>query len=305
MKKLQKMLMLTVLIVALGMLLCPERCSAWGDSGGGRPSYTTEQIDQGVLGDKIVFNSISDGVIGDEKNFVGARENTGINAGKDNVWNGNDINVENGKEYLVRLYAHNNNPKGMDAVAENTHVSFSLPMDSAKEIEINGFINADNVEPQEYWDHVIFHSDTAFHLEYVYGSALLENNIFDRNEGGLQLSDDIVKAASGGTLIGYDKMDGRIPGRYQHDAFITIRVKVIYDTDFQVKNQVRIKGAADQTWKDQIEAKVGDELEFRMEYINTSDDVQKNVVIQDIFPENLEYVSGSILLYNDTHPNVR
>ena len=161
-----------------GAVTIPSLVSAWGDNtpgGQGRPSYTIEQINQGVLGDKIVFNSISDGVIGDEKNFVGARENTGINLGKDNVWYGNDITVENGKEYLLRLYVHNNNPKGMDAVAEDVHVAFSLPHESAKDLQVNGFIRSSNADPTEYWDYVNFHSDTAFHLEYVGGSGLLEN----------------------------------------------------------------------------------------------------------------------------------
>lgn len=282
--------------------------SAWGDSNGGRPSYTYEQINQGVLGDKIVFNSISDGAIGDEKNFVGARENTGINAGKDNVWNASDINVENGKEYWVRIYVHNNSPKGMDAVAENTHVSFSIPQESARDIKVNGFIKADNADPEEYWDYVNFHSDTAFHLEYIYGSAILESrgigkSVENGGTGPYTLSDDIVKAASGGTLIGYDAIDGRIPGCDQYAAYVAIRVKAVYDTDYTVDKKVRIKGDADQTWKDHIEAKIGDELEFRIEYKNTSNATQDRVVIRDILPSNLEYVEGSTILVNGNHPN--
>lgn len=58
---------------------------AWGDNGGGRESHTIEEINSGILGDSIIFNTISDSVIGNEKNFVGARENTGINAGPDNL----------------------------------------------------------------------------------------------------------------------------------------------------------------------------------------------------------------------------
>lgn len=291
-----------------GAVTIPSLVSAWGDSNGGRPSYTYEQINQGVLGDKIVFNSISDGVIGDEKNFVGARENTGINAGKDNVWNGNDINVENGKEYLIRLYVHNNSPKGMDAVAENTHVSFNIPNESARDIRVNGFIKADNADPQEYWDHVDLHSDTAFHLEYVYGSALLENqgigkSVQNGGQGPYQLSDDIVKAASGGTLIGYDAIDGRIPGCDQYAAFVTIRVKVVYDTDYTVDKKVRIHGDADKTWKDQVDAKIGDELDFRIEYRNISDQKQEHVVIRDSLPSNLEYIADSTEIVNSSHPN--
>lgn len=66
---------------------------AWGDNGGGRPSYTKEEINKGAIGATeisdgenykesdnypgiIVFNSISDSAIGNEKNFVGTRECT-------------------------------------------------------------------------------------------------------------------------------------------------------------------------------------------------------------------------------------
>ncbi|MBR3180436.1 hypothetical protein IKF57_02850, partial [Candidatus Saccharibacteria bacterium] len=55
--------------------LSPVLVSAYGDSTGtkeGRPVYTIEQINKDVLEDKITFNSITDGKIGDERNFVGA-----------------------------------------------------------------------------------------------------------------------------------------------------------------------------------------------------------------------------------------
>lgn len=310
MKKLIKYLFFTIvgINVILNVTWSPIKVYAWGDSNGGRPSYTIEQINQGVLGDKIVFNSISDSPMGNEKNFVAARENTGINLARDNVWNANDINVENGKEYLIRLYVHNNNPKGMDAVAENTHVSFSLPQESARDLQIDGFINSSNANPQEYWDHVTLHSDTAFHLEYVYGSAIMENNgigksVENGGTGAYNLSDDIVKAASGGTLIGYDAIDGRIPGCYQYDAYISIRVKVVYDAGFTVDKKVRIKGNTDQAWKDQVEAKIGDEVEFRIEYVNASEQTQERVVMRDILPANLEYVPDTIKLFNANYPN--
>ena len=78
----------------------------WGDNSGGRPSYTIDQINEGVLNDKIIFNSISNGDIGNEKNFVGARVD--MNAGKDNVWNANEITVEDNQIYIIRAYIHNN-----------------------------------------------------------------------------------------------------------------------------------------------------------------------------------------------------
>ncbi len=238
----------------------PITALAWGDNsedGKGRPSYTTEEIDNGAIGatqqsdganykdndnypGQIIFNTISDGDIGDEKNFVGARQTEllengrAVSATPDTKWQGNSITVEDGKYYIIRLFVHNNNPNGEDAVAENTHVSFSIPGISSTQVQVNGFINSSNATPSEYWDYVNFNSPdaTPFHLEYLYGSALLENNGIGL--GGLPLSDDIVKAKSGGVMIGYDALDGRVPGCYQYDNYVTIIVKAVFDTEYTI-----------------------------------------------------------------------
>ena len=195
----------------LSTLIFSIEVFAWGDNSGGRPSYTVEEINDGAIGatpksdgadyknssnypGQIIFNSISDsepmgdGVTGgSEKNFVGARECVLRNDGRcegsneTNKWfhsNKDDagITVEDGKTYIVRMYVHNNNPNGTDAVAEDTHVSFSIPSTIGKNVKISGFIDSSNAVPTEYWDSVNFKSDIPFHLEYVYGSALLENN---------------------------------------------------------------------------------------------------------------------------------
>lgn len=246
MKNIRIFLYIVSVIVYGCLLSIPLPALAWGDnSEDGRPSYTIEEINNGAIGatpasdgedyknspnypGQIIFNTISDSVIGNEKNYVGAREYTGINAGIDNYWRGNEITVEDGKEYIVRMYVHNNNPNGADAVAENTRVRFNIPSASAKEVKVNGFITSSNATPSQYVDYVNFVSDNNFHLEYVYGSALLENNGVGAN-GGVQLSDDIVKAKEAGVLIGYNALDGKVPGCYQYANYVTIRVKVVYD----------------------------------------------------------------------------
>lgn len=295
---------------------------AWGDNGGGRPSYTKEEINKGAIGATeisdgenykesdnypgiIVFNSISDSAIGNEKNFVGTREctiqaNGRCNAAtKETIWNANEITVKDGQTNIIRAYIHNNNPNGEDAVAENTMVSFIVPTDSAKEIEVNGIISSSNATPSKYWDDVVFKSERLFHLEYVYGSALFTNNGIGK--GGLSIGDEVVtNAANGGMLIGYDKLDGRIPGCYQYDSFVTIQVKAVFD-DFMAKTQVRHAG--DKEWQDTITANVGDKVEFQIEYQNISDEWQNNVVIRNILPPNLSYISGSTKIKNSSHPN--
>lgn len=300
---------------------------AWGDSDGGRQTYSLQEVSEGALGDKITFNSIviadSDyewhrktngkeigkGTIKNELVFVGAREDTGINAGADNKWNGKEIAVEDGKIYLTRIYVHNNSLYGMDSVAEDTRVWFNVPSASDKVIRINGFISSSNASPSEYIDYVDFTSDVPFHLEYVEGSALLENNGIGAG-GGIQLSDNIVNAKSasegepdGGVLIGYDALDGRVPGCYQYTNYVTIRVKAVYDYEFSVEAKVRLAGDTDKTWKESVEAKVGDKVEFQIQYKNISDYKQDGVVIKDVLPSNLRYVEGSAKLYNVLYPN--
>lgn len=313
----------TIFLIIINFLFSSTTVLAWGDNDGGRTSYTIEEIDNGAIGatpksdgenyknssnypGTIVFNSInvSEPIGGDERAFVAARENTGINAGKDNKWTSvNDVKVEDGKEYIVRMYVHNNNPNGIDAVAENTKVAFSVPYTSSTEVEINGLISSSNATPSRYWDYVRFSSDNniPFHLEYIYGSAIMENNGIGAN-GGIQLSDDIVNAESGGILIGYDALDGKIPGCYQYASYVSIRVKAIFDYDFTVDKKVRIVGDTDKTWKESVEAKVGDKVEFQIQYLNTSDATQMNVSIRDDLPSNLRYVEGSAKVYNGNHP---
>lgn len=274
----------------------------WGDSDGGRPSYTLEEINRNVLGDRIVFNSISDGVIGNEKNFVGARENTGINADVKNIWQENEITVENGKEYLVRLYVHNNNLGGENAAAENVRVFFSIPQDTAKTIPVYGFITSDNASPSEYWDGVLFTSNHDFRLEYVYGSAIIENNGFALGENGnaQSLSDNIV-TSEGGVLIGYDALDGRIPGCYQYACYVCIRVKAVFEPDYMIECKARLEGGKE--WSYNVQAKVGDRIEYQIQYknINSQGKTQNNVFVRDILPESLRYIEGSTVLYNADH----
>ncbi len=293
-----------ITIVLVGSLLRPITAYAWGDSDGGRPSYTLEEIKSNVLGDKIVFNSISNGTIGDEKNFVGAREYNGPNiSGTANVWNGNEITVKDGQEYIIRLYVHNNTLQE-DNVAKDVKVAFSIPPVSARRLQVNGFIESSNASPQRYWDYVDFVGDTPFHLEYIYDSALLENSGI--GAGGFRLSDEIVTNASGGgTQIGYydhgdGTLDGIIPAG-NNESFITIRVKAVFDTSFDVETKVRLVNDEDDGWKDSVEVSVGDTVEFQISYMNMSDAVQTDVAVRNLLPDNLHYVDGSARVVNAKH----
>ncbi len=268
--------------------LTPALVNAWGDNANGRATYTIAEINDGKLGDTITFNSITDGAIGDERNFVGAKLSS--DAGK--VWNANEINVKDGETYTIRLYVHNNSPKGVERIAENVKATFSLPTTVAKSHTVIGYLDSSNATPTRYWDEVTLKSDDDFYLEYVDGSAKYSNG----KMGTVSLSNDVIIS---GAMLGYEQLDGKIPGCYEYDGEVTIQVKVHTSVSAKLSKKVRIKGTKE--WSESVEAKVGDEVEYQIEYVNLLADTVKDVTIRDILPNNVEYVQDSTYLYNSNH----
>ena len=266
-----------------GATLVPANVLAWGDSAGGRTVYTIEQINEGALGDTITFNSITNGKIGDERNFVGAKL-SGTTSVKDN-----EISVEDGKTYTVRLYVHNNSPLGVDKTAENVTVNFALPTTVGKSHTVVGYINASNAMPNRYWDEVKFVSDDNFYLEYVDGSARYTN----AKLGTVALPNEVITS---GAKIGYSGLDGKIPGCFAYDGEVTIEVTVHKAASAKLSKTVRLKGTKE--WKESVDAKIGYEVEYQIEYKNLTSETVSNVMIRDILPKNMEYVKDSTYLYN-------
>lgn len=260
-------------------------------------SYTWAQVAGGILGDTIVFNSLSDGVIGNEKQFVGIREDIGLHEGKDNVWHPDYIDAFANHVYIIRLYIHNNNPNGVYAVAKNVKAAFRLPMGSGYQIRVTGCFESSNAVPNKYSAKVVFRSDSIkFHLEYIPGTARLENNGIGKLPG-LKISDDVI---SDGALINYDTLNGDIPGGFQYASYVTIRVKAVADSGFRIGQRVRLAGTAE--WKTDIDdVKIGDKLEYYICYTNISSNTQTDVVVKDILPKNIQYIAGSTTLFNSNN----
>lgn len=317
MKKCIKYAILALVSIAIfvDILYEPIISFAWGDSNGGRPSYSLQDVNEGKLGDKIVFNSITikdtdyawykntydkdlpAGIFTYEKNYVGAREDTDTSS----IWYDNDIQVEDGGQYIIRLYVQNNNPNSEKAVAKNTKVYFNIPTESSTQIKVNGYIHADNADPTDYVDYINFNSDHMFHLEYIYNSALIENNGAVNNT---TLSDNIVSPSTDGVLIGYDALDGNIPGGDQYISYITIKVRAVFDKEFYTENKVRlVNHGSDPCWKNEVDAEIGDLVEFQMKYENLSDIRQPSVGVRFVLPKSLRYIEGSTYLFNTAHPN--
>lgn len=314
--KLKVALGVTAGLAVAAMAVTPMFVSAWGNAGDGRKTYTIAEINNGALGDKIVFNSIKDsnenlsakdkeaGVIvplSDERDFVGARDASTGNNGKKNVWNGNTITVEEGKTYIVRLYVHNNNPKGEKATANNVKVSLQIPEVVGATQRVNGYIDAPGTAISSYWDYVDFKSadGRVFYLDYVEGSSLVESNYYGAN-GGKAVNDSIV--GKKGVNVSYKANgDGKVPGCYGFASYYTIEVKPVFEST-SIEKVVRKAGTSDK-FTESVNAKVGDKVEFRIHYKNLNASMVKDVMIRDSLPKNLKYVKNSATLKNASHPN--
>ena len=275
----------SVLVAAVA----PALVWAWGPS---RPSFTIEKP-----ADYITFNSITNNPVigGDEKDFVGIRE-VGSNA----KWT-NNMKVQNGKEYYVRMYVHNNAASNLNLVAENVVAKLNVPTTTAKNVTVQGQISASNAKPNTVWDDATFSSDNDFNLAYIAGSALFENN----GMGTTKLPDSIVNNT--GAKLGYDKLDGKIPGCFQYAGYVTVKVKAQVNqqqekTDIDLAKTVRNKTNGEKTWVETVNAKSGDTVQFQIHAKNTGSAGIQNLVIRDILPKGLNYVAGSTKLYNTSNP---
>lgn len=310
MKKAFKIMSAATLSVVAGIAVV-STVHGWGDNAGGRPTYTVADINAGKLGDKIVFNSIKDndsslteaekqaGVttpLTDERSYIGIRDEATGDHGKKNVWNIGNVNIEEGKTYIIRMYIHNNNPKGTNAIAKDVTAQVDLPNMVSKEARVTGFINSSNATPSRYWDSLNLKSadGRAFYLDYVEGSALYENNVFKK---GTTLSDSLV---SSGVKLGYDKLDGNLPGCYQYAGYVTFKVKPVFENT-SIMKQVRMQGTKE--WKESVDAKVGDTVEYQIHYKNLNATRVENVMIKDSLPTNMEYVKGTTKLLRSDLPN--
>lgn len=267
--------------VLVGVVLVPAALLAYGPD---RPTFT-----MAVPADHITFDSITDNPeIGDERDFVGIRE-----AGSNDQWSDN-VTPQDGKSYVVRMYVHNNAASNLNLVAQDVRAKFSLPTNTAKSIEVQGFIDSSNATPNEVYDHATFSAGQDFNLAYQSGTLKFENNAF--GAAGTPISESVF--TNSGAKLGYDKLDGNIPGCNQYAGYLSFIVKPQFapTTNFNVTKQVRKSG--DTAWQKSVAVNNGDTVDYQLGYTNTGNSPEDNVLIQDALPAGINYIPGSAYLKN-------
>ncbi len=294
-----------VAAVAAGALLVSAQWG-WGPD---RATYTMQNP-----ADHVTFNSITDNDMlngytmnGDERYFVEASPFTG-NA-SDLYWSDETV-VEDGKEYVVHMYVHNDAASNLNLVAENVHASVLLPTEAASSIEVAGMISSSNATPNEVWDSTTFKSadNREFTLKYSGGAKFTNCDEATRdpdskacnNARTFDLNWDELKTENGAAL-GYNEMNGQIPGCIAYAGWVSFHVKAEFtsEPDYTIEKEAKIKGS-DSDWAETVEgAKDGDVIAYRLHFTNTGNTPLYDVVLRDIFAKSedaMDYDVNSVVL---------
>ncbi len=252
-----------------------------------RATFTTENPAQ-----YITFNSITNNPqIGDERAFA-AGALAGATSYSDPV-----LNAKNGDEVTVRAFVHNNAEAKLNLVAENVSIKVELPAGLQQVHQVKTIVSATNSNPLNVFDTVDISSvdGDRTELEFVPGSARLQNDAFPN---GTQLSDSI---ATTGATLGYDQLNGRVPGCFEFAGYVTFKVKVKTPHNTIVKT-ARKSGEGASDWRKSVNAVPGDKIDYRIEFLNDGFTEVKQVRVYDDLPSYMRVVPGTVKMINANYP---
>lgn len=267
--------------VIAAAVIVPASLFAWGPD---RPTYTIEKP-----ADHVVFNSITNNPAhGDERNFVQIKE-----ASASSQTYAEEVALQPGKEYQVYVYYHNNAASNLNdaahnykGIAKDTMMRVQMPasVKAGEKARITGVVSASNATPAQVWDEAYGSSASAVALRYVPNSATIHS--FGA-VNGKTLPDSLLTT---GTHLGYDALDGKVPGCNEFSGYVTFKFKVD-QPNFTVEKTVSLAGK--NMFSESVTAKPGEEVEYKIQYKNTGTTQQNDVVIKDMLPKGVSYVAGS------------
>lgn len=248
------------------------------------PDRPTIAYTPGVSGfDYVTFNSFT-GVpngIGDEREFVRGKI---VGVGSTTI---DPIeNVKDGDELYITVYVHNNakGSLGVLGEAQNLRAKVDMPAGSSTSHEIKGTIAASNANPVSVYDTITINGSEAFELEYVPGSATMITNALNY----VSVNDGLV---TNGADIGYDALDGTMPGCFEFSGWVNFRVKVKVTPTPKLEIVKDVQEGPNQPWVQSINAVGGDTFRYRVNVSNTGNVDLTNVVVKDVLPAHLNNVS--------------
>ena len=275
-------------VAILGLVVAiviPMAVQAWGPSG--RQLFTMKNP-----ADYITFNSITDNPrVGAEPNFLRIGR-SGNNEGYSDT-----MTMEDGKTYYIRMYVHNNAKARLNLVSTNTRAHIDLPTGANQwktGYEINGYLWADNAKPNEVWDNIVLRSNKEFHVEVL--SAKYYNNVRTEATSGFDLGRELYTSQGRGTgsLLGYQQMDGRIPGCLEYSGYVLVKIRPVFRTTPPPPPEKPKPGYDIEKTVDKTTAKPGETINYTITAKNTGKEDLTNVKITDKLPKNYDKASEKV-----------
>lgn len=269
---------ITALVAAIiGAILIPAALLAWGPD---RTTYTMESP-----ADKVTFNSITNNPkAGDERNFVGIRQ-----AGVGNF--SDDVQLQAGKEYEVSVFYHNNAASNLNLVAQDAKMRVQMPADvkAGQKARVTGFVSASNATPSEVWDEAYGTANQDMALRYVAGSAKVTSL---GAVNGATMPNSLFTT---GAPLGFDSLNGQLPGCNHYEGWVIFRFKAVAP-NFEVTKTVEKYGT--NSFAKSVTVNPSDTVEYKIQYKNTGDVDQNNVVVKDSLPAGVTPILGSVNVAN-------
>lgn len=264
-------------------VLVPAALFAWGPD---RPTFT-----YGSPAPYVTFNSITNNPqVGDERNFVRIKE-----AGTTQNFSDNATLVP-GKKYEVYVYFHNNAASNLNdaahdykGIAKDVALQIKTPavVNANTSANIRGVISSSNANPGTVWDEAVVTSASTVALRYVNDSAVIHSN---GAVNGQKLPDTLFGA---GTALGYDALNGKLPGCNQFAGYVTYEFAVD-QPNFEVAKTVSKDG--ENKYSESVTTVADGKVQYKIQYKNTGTTRQDGVVIKDTLPAGMKYVAGSTLI---------
>jgi hypothetical protein len=182
----------------------------------------------------VTFNSIVDNpTYGDERDFLHVKP-----VEESSSKYVSSIKLIPEMTYKILVFYHNNASKSRNGVhfdgvgvAEGAYVRAEFPSYVRKDkvCYANVYLGAQNANPRYVFNSIVFTSDSTVTLRYVPNSAKLHNFVNDNPSDSTirEFALSPEQLFGEGAPIGFDSMNGRLPGCNEYAGFITFQMLAV------------------------------------------------------------------------------
>lgn len=263
----------------------------------------------------VVFNAITDDPSwGDERGFTLIKDVTGMPNTMETASAGDFVEVAQAIDrhvYMVKSFVHHCSASNLKLTAEDVRLMAYIAPGSVKDAMVQVTIQASNLgatkddpegNPGAVWDeaYLTCPEDCSFKVAYISGSGRYYNAVRGLESEPFELPDDIV--SNKGALLGYKRLDGRIPGCFAYSGYATFLIMVKAEKTRRSLG-IRAKGEKDADWGARAAIGPGETTLVRIDYRNTGIKTDQDVVLSVSLPPALQLVSGTTRLYNAGNPS--